>query len=350
MKESQNNEIIKKNNINLSKSQKENVDNNSRNTQIMNRNKYQIAETNINLPEINSEEQIIKIDKIEQQGIYQKKSTTNALNNDKELGLYSNAKINANLFKEENELNIEKEGDNTKINYKNERVQISYEKNEFVLIIDELNSQFKKKKEKIKPNKYKLVDINDPDLFDGTIKFAKLKCILFGILISFLNSFRLVYLIFLHLIYPIILWAVKCIFATCGFCCICCLMCEKKEVLYDSETNKERFDSGESGCQIFCNSCKSCGQAFTNCFKNFIYSPCWFYEFILDCLYDIKNRALDNSRIGCYRFLHNDCGLYEKYVEDPFNDYNKKRSIILSAHPNDPHVLYGDACQNNIKI
>ena len=110
------------------------------------------------------------------------------------------------------------------------------------------------------------------------------------------------------------------------------------------------INSQGSGFQYACGLCKNCGEAFVNCSKNCIYCPCWFYEFILDCIYDIKNRALDNARIGCYRFLHNDCGLYEKYVEGPFNDYNKKRTIVLSTHPNDPHVLYGDACQNNIKI
>ena len=335
MKEDKNNGNKKKN---LSKSQEENSIKNKEDDDNKNKwKKSQILYDN----DINTIEPKNKMNQTERKEINQEKNALKTLDNN--IGFSSYNMTQTNQVKEKDEVIVDK----GKMIYKKERVEIIYKKHEFVQVIDKLNTDFTKRKEKIKPNQYKLVDINDPDLFDGAIKCAQLKCILFGILSCLLNSFRLIYLIILHLIYPIILWAVRCIIAV---FCFCCFMFEKEEVYIDPETKLEMIDSKEGGIKYACSKCKNCGEAFINCFKNCIFSPCWFYEFILDCIYDIKNRALDNARIGCYRFLHNDCGLYEKYVEDPFNDYNKKRSIVLSTHPNDPHVLYGDACQNNIKI
>lgn len=291
--------------------------------------------------------QSIQLNQTKEKNIIKQESELNILANEAEINLLKNTKTQLNIIKEDNQLNIEKKGEKIENNYRKERVEISYEKNEFILIIDELGSEVKKKNEKVKPNKYYLVDIDDPDLYDGAIQCAQLKCVLFGILACFLNSYRLIYLIFLHLIYPLILWFVRCFKA---FFCFCCFLFQKEDIIIESETKREMIDSQGSGIKIACNLCKNCGIAFKNFICNFVKCPCWFYEFIIDCLYDIKNRALDNARIGCYRYIHYDCGCYEKNVEEPFNDYMKKRSIILSTNPNDPNVIYGEACQNNIKI
>ena len=45
-------------------------------------------------------------------------------------------------------MNIEKKGEKIENNYRKERVEISYEKNKFILIIDELGSEVKKKMKK----------------------------------------------------------------------------------------------------------------------------------------------------------------------------------------------------------
>ena len=73
----------------------------------------------------------------------------------------------------------------------------------------------------------------------------------------------------------------------------------------------------------------------------------WNYNCLLKYIEIIKNRALDNARTGCYKFIHYDCGFYEKVIEDPFNNYMKKRHIILTTDPDDDAVIYGDACQDN---
>ena len=39
-----------------------------------------------------------------------------------------------------------------------------------------------------------------------------------------------------------------------------------------------------------------------------------------------------------------------KIIENPFNNYMKKRHIILTTDPDDEAVIYGDACQDNTII
>ena len=204
-----------------------------------------------------------------------------------------------------------------------ERIEIKYERNELVMLMAGSKSESNKNNEKTRSSQYSLVDTDDPDLFDGAIKCAKLKCILFGIITLILNTIRLFYLIFLHLGYPAVICGVRCF---CAFGCFFCILCGEKEKVIDPETN----------CI-----------AFYKCFVNFVKCPCWIYAFITDCFYDIKNRALDNARNGCYKFIHYDCGFYEKVIEDPFNNYMKKRSIILTTDPDDSAVIYGDACKDN---
>ena len=112
----------------------------------------------------------------------------------------------------------------------------------------------------------------------------------------------------------------------------------------------ERIDYPSSNFEKAFALCKNCGIAAYKFFVNFFKCPCWFYSFITDCIYDIKNRALDNARTGCYKFIHYDCGLYEKVIEDPFNNYMKKRHIILTTDTDDDSVIYGDACKDNTII
>ena len=274
-------------------------------------------------------------------------SNFNLFGNDKELHLFKTTTNKINIIKNEEQINIEKNQDKIKTNYSKERIEISYEKNEIVLISDKLCSDVINKKEKIQPYKYSLLNIDDPDLFDEVIKCAKAKCILFGIITCCMNTFRLIYLIFLHLVYPYILWAVRCF---CAVSCFCILCCEKEEISIEKESKKEMINSRGTGFNYACGLCKNCVESFKNFILNLVKCPCWFYEFVLDCLYDIKNRSIDNARNGCYRYIHYDCHIYENFIEDPFNDYMKKRNIILKEDPNDPYVLYGDACQNNIKF
>ena len=221
MKEDKNNENKKKN---LSKSQEESSIKNKEDDDNKNKwKKSQILYDN----DINTIEPKNKMNQTERKEINQEKNALKTLDNN--IGFSSYNMTQTNQVKEKDEVIVDK----GKMIYKKERVEIIYRKHEFVQVIDKLNTDFTKRKEKIKPNQYKLVDINDPDLFDGAIKCAQLKCILFGILSCLLNSFRLIYLIFLHLIYPIILWAVRCIIAV---FCFCCFMFEKEEVYIDPET------------------------------------------------------------------------------------------------------------------
>ena len=236
---------------------------------------------------------------------------------------------------------------NNEIVQVSEKIEISYEKNELVMLMAGSKSLAKNNKEKAKPNQYSLVDIDDPELFDGIIKCVRLKCIVYGIITFFLNTIRLFYLIFLHLGYPTIIWGVR---FCCTVSCFCCILFQKKEIIIDPETGTERIDYPSSNIEKAFALCKNCGIAFGKCFINFIKCPCWFYYFVSDCFYDIKNRALDNSRTGCYKFIHYDCGCYEKTIEDPFNNYNKKRHIILNTDPDDASVIYGDACKDNTLI
>ena len=291
------------------------------------------------------ETQTIKINQEDKQIDIKDQSNINFIKNENEINILKTTNNEMNLTATETQFYLERKGDEIKANYIKEKVEISYEKNQFILTIDELGKEANQ--EKIKPNKYSLVNVDDPDLFDGKIKCVKTKCILFGILTALLNTFRLIYLIFLHLIYPLILWAVRfvCALLYCFFCCF-----DDDKVKIDQETKRERIDSNHKRCDKLVFICKNCGQAFINFICNFVKCPCWFYEFILDCLYDIKNRAMDNARNGCYRYIHYGCRCFEKKVENPFNDYMKKRNIILTTDPNDPSVIYSEACQNNIKI
>ena len=223
-------------------------------------------------------------------------------------------------------------------------LEISYQKTELVKLMAGSNSLAKNNKEKIKPDQYNL---EDPDLFDGKIKCVRLKCICYGIITFFLNSIRLIYLIFLHLGYPAIIWMVR---FCCASFCFFCILCQKKEIVIESESQRERIDYPQSNCEKACLLCKNCGIAFYKFIVNFFTCPCWFFSFVSDCFYDIKNRALDNARTGCYKFIHYDCGCYEKTIEDPFNNYMKKRHIILATDPDDNSVIYGDACKDNTFI
>ena len=228
-----------------------------------------------------------------------------------------------------------------------EKAEIVYEKNEVVILMVGSNSKANKNTEKTNIDQYSLVDTDDPELFDGKIKCVRLKCIVFGIITCVLNTIRLTYLIFLHIGYSFIIWYVRAVIAT---SCFCCILFGKKEIIVDEETGRERIDYPSSKYDKACSLCKNCGKAFVNFIINLFTFPVWLFKFIKDCCYDVKNRALDNARMGCYKFIHYDCGFYEKVIEDPFNNYNKKRHIILTTDPDDESVIYGDACQNNIII
>lgn len=228
-----------------------------------------------------------------------------------------------------------------------EKYEITYEKNELVSLMTGSKLEAKNNKEKIKINQYSFFDIDDPELFDGKIKCIRLKCILYGIITFFINTIRLFYLIFLHLGYPAIIWLAR---FTYVILCYCCILCSKEEVVIEPESGRERIDIPSSNCDKSFLLCKNCGTAFCRCLINFVKCPVWFYSFIVDCFYDIKNRALDNARTGCYKFIHYDCGYYEKIIENPFNNYMKKRHIILTTDPDDEAVIYGDACQDNTII
>lgn len=259
--------------------------------------------------------------------------------------LRNNKTIHSNLNVQINQANDINTNNNLNYN-KGQKIEITYEKNEYVKFM--ICSQFESKsnKDKTRNTNYNLVDTDDPDLFDGKIKCVRLKCICFGILIFFLNSFRLIYLIFLHLGYPAIIWGTRC---CCAVSCFCCILFSKEVRYYDGESGYDLIDS-ETNCEKALNLCKNCGIAFIKFMVNLIKCPIWIFGFITDCFYDIKNRALDSARTGCYKFIHYDCGLYEKVIEDPFNNYNKKRHIILTTDPNDENVIYGDAIKNNIII
>ena len=227
-----------------------------------------------------------------------------------------------------------------------QEIHLSYEKNEKVLFFAGGKSQIKDNKEKAKPNQYNMVNVDDPELFDGKIKCVKLKCIVFGIITAFLNTLRLGYLLFLHLGYPAIVWLVRFLCAIFLFCSTACSDDpEYKQI--EGETGLERIDYERGKYAAACNYCVICAKSLWTFVVNFFRCPCWFYHLFVDCIYDIKNRALDNARTGCYKFIHYDCGIYEKVIEDPFNNYMKKRHIILSTTPDDPSVIYGDACKDN---
>ena len=227
------------------------------------------------------------------------------------------------------------------------RVEISYEKSELVAFFAGGKSLSKDNKEKAKPNQYNTVNVDDPELFDGKIKCVRLKCIVYGIITAFLNIMRLGYLLFLHLGYPVIVWVVR--FA-CAIYLFIRIVCsddpETKEI--EGESGLERIDYERGKFEKGCSYCVNCGKAFIRFIINFFTCPCWFYRLAVDCVYDIKNRALDNARTGCYKFIHYDCGIYEKVIETPFNNYMKKRHIILTTNPEDDTVIYGDACKDNI--
>lgn len=246
-----------------------------------------------------------------------------------------NTNINQNNINENTNLNI------------NQNYTISYERNQEVILMIGGKADAENNKIKEKENNYSLVDIDDPDLFDGKIKCARLKCIFFGILTFFINLIRLCYLLFLHLGYPGIVWAVRFCCCCCCFFCVCC----KKDTKYiEPETQREWLgDDGNSKEEAY-KLVKNCANAFAKFMTNIFCCPRWFFNLVKDCIYDIKNRALDNARIGCYKYIHNDCGIYSKCIEEPFNNYNKKRHIILNTDHTDPSVVYGDACKNNIMI
>ena len=274
----------------------------------------------------------------------------------------NNNEINTNNNAQTNQINqnniqnreviINNQSNNSNININNQsppsqQVVISYEVNDALIAMVGSNSEANKNKEKIQTNQYSFVDVDDPELFDGKIKCVRLKCIAFAIMTFFINTIRLFYLIFLHLGYPAIIWGVR--FA-CAVCCFCCILFQEKVVIIDPESGRERIDYPSSNFEKACALCKNCGKAFYHFLVNFVKCPCWFYAFVLDCLHDIKNRALDNARNGCYKFIHNDCGCYEKVIEDPFNNYMKKRHIILTTDPYDDEVIYGNACKDNTII
>ena len=231
-------------------------------------------------------------------------------------------------------------------NNNGQQIEITYEKNEVVKFM--ICSQFESKtnKDKTRNTNYNLVDTDDPELFDGKIKCVRLKCICFGLLTFFLNSFRLIYLIFLHLGYPAIIWGTR---FCCAVSCFCCILFSKEVRYYDGQSGYDLIDS-QTNCEKALDLCKNCGIAFVKFMVNLVKCPIWIFSLIVDCFYDIKNRALDSARTGCYKFIHYDFGLYEKIIEDPFNNYNKKRHIILTTDPNDENVIYGDAIKNNIII
>lgn len=226
---------------------------------------------------------------------------------------------------------------------------ISYEKSELVIFIAGGKSLSKDNKEKAKPNQYNTVNVDDPELFDGKIKCGRLKCIVFGIITAILNTIRLGYLLFLHLGYPAIIWFIRFFCAVfLFFCYLCSNNPETKQI--EPESGLERIDYERGNLALACSLCVNCGKAFWRFIVNFCLCPKWFYHLVVDCIYDIKNRALDNARTGCYKFIHYDCGCYEKVIEDPFNNYMKKRHIILTTDPDDDSVIYGDACKDNTII
>ena len=51
-----------------------------------------------------------------------------------------------------------------------EKIEISYEKNELVMLMAGSKSLAKDNKEKVNINQYNLIDTDDPELFDGKIK------------------------------------------------------------------------------------------------------------------------------------------------------------------------------------
>ena len=228
------------------------------------------------------------------------------------------------------------------------QVVISYEKNELVALIAGGTSLSKENTEKARINQYNSVNVDDPELFDGKIKCVRLKCIVFGIITAILNTLRLGYLTFLHLGYPAIIWFIR---FFCAIVLFLCYLCNVKEETKqrESESGLERIDY-VTNLTLACSLCTNCAQAFVKFFKNFFSCPCWFYNLLVDCCYDIKNRALDNARTGCYKFIHYDFGCYEKNIEDPFNNYIKKKHIILTTDPDDDTVIYGDACKDNTII
>ena len=228
------------------------------------------------------------------------------------------------------------------------QVVISYEKNELVALIAGGTSLSKNNKETAKPNQYNTVNVDVPELFDGKIKCVRLKCIVFGIITAIMNTIRLGYLTFLHLGYPAIIWFIRFICAIVLFLCYLCSIKEEAKQL-ERESRLERIDY-RSNLTLAFSLCTNCAKAFWKFLTNFFLCPCWFYNLFVDCLYDIKNRALDNARIGCYKFIHYDCGCYEKVIEGPFNNYMKKRHIILTTDPDDDSVIYGDACKDNTII
>ena len=229
------------------------------------------------------------------------------------------------------------------------REEITYEKSELVASFAGGKSESKNNKETTKANQYNSVNVDGPELFDGKIKCSRLKCIVYGIITAILNTIRLGYLLFLHLGYPLIVWLIRFLCAIYLF--IRTLSNDAPEtILIDPETGLERIDYERGKFAAACSLCANCGKAFIKFFLNFFKCPCWFYPLITDCIYDIKNRALDNARTGCYKFLHYDCGFYEKVIENPFNNYMKKRHIILTTNPEDDSVVYGDACKDNIII
>lgn len=261
--------------------------------------------------------------------------------------IYDNQPNNYNM---NNNQIVNNQNNPNQIQNPNQRYTISYERNERVILMVGSISEAKNNKIKEKPNNYSLVNVDDPDLFDGKIKCARLKCIVFGFLTFFVNLFRLGYLLFLHLGYPLIIWVARFLYCMCCFVCVCC---QKDVNYYEPETRREWIGKiGEEGksCNRALELVKNCAKAFANFIVNFFKCPYWFYYLIKDCFIDIQNRALDNARIGCYKYIHNDCGLYSKFIEDPFNNYNKKRHIILETDYNDPSVIYGEACKNNIMI
>ena len=160
-------------------------------------------------------------------------------------------------------------------------IQISYEKNEKVMFFAGGKSQIKNNKEKAKPNQYNTVNVDDPELFDGKIKCVKFKCIIFGIITGFLNTIRLIYLLFLHLGYPAIVWLIR-------FLCAIFLFCytflkddpETKEL--EPETGLERIDYERGKMAKAFSLCVNCAKAFAKFFINFVKCPCWFYHLVVD--------------------------------------------------------------------
>ena len=227
-----------------------------------------------------------------------------------------------------------------------EQIQISYEKSELVAFFAGSKSSAKNNTETTKPNQYNSVNVDSPELFDEKIKCVRLKCFFYGIITSILNTIRLIYLLFLHLSYPLIVWFIRCL---CSIILFISTLCsdDPQTILIESESGLERIDYEKGKFAAACALCGNCAKAFVRFFLNLFKCPCWFYPLVMDCFYDIKNRALDNARTGCYKFIHYDCGIYEKVIENPFNNYMKKRHIILTTNPDDPSVVYGDACKDN---